>query len=341
MKILFATSEAVPFAKTGGLADVAGSLPLALAEAGHDVRVIMPRYQIVDSKRFGLRHVAAYHVDLGSWRERCDILQGSMGKNVPVYFLEKDIYFDRPGIYGTRTGDYPDNAERFIFFSRAALELCKVLDFEPDIIHCNDWQTGLIPLYLKTFYRGSSPFERTKTVFTVHNLGYQGTFWHWDMHLLGLGWEFFTPEGIEFWGHISFLKAGLISSDILTTVSRTYSREIQTAAYGHGLEGVLTRRSADLYGIVNGIDNEQWDPSRDEAIANKYTAARLGGKTECKKELMKLAGLPYGKQPVVGMATRLVGQKGFDILAEALPDSCPSASSSSSLEPGKNNTKAS
>lgn len=321
MRILFAASEAVPFAKTGGLADVAGSLPRALADLGHDVRVVMPRYRSTDPVRFGLKHVATFNVPLGSWQERCDILQGRMGKNVTVYFVDKPIYFDRPELYRTAQADYPDNAERFTFFSRAVLELCRELDFRPDIVHGNDWQTGLVPFFLKTLYKGKAPFERTKSVFTVHNLGYQGTFWHWDMRYLGIGWEHFTPEGIEFWGKISFLKAGLVYSDVITTVSKTYSKEIQTSEYyGHGLEGVLAKRSEDLYGIVNGIDYDEWDPARDASIAKKYGVSKPAGKADCKRKLLKTIGLPAREAPLIGMVTRLVAQKGLDILADALPE---------------------
>jgi starch synthase len=320
MKVLFAASEAVPFAKTGGLADVAGSLPPALAALGHDVRVVLPRYRSADPKQFGLKHVATFYVPLGSWQERCDVLQGRMENNVTVYFIDKGIYFDRPELYRTAHADYPDNAERFTYFSRAVLELCRALDFSPDILHCNDWQTGLAPFFLKTVYRGSAPFERTKSVFTVHNLGYQGTFWHWDMRYLGLGWEHFTPEGLEFWGKIGFLKAGLVYADVLTTVSRTYSREIQAPEYGHGLDGVLAKRSDDLYGIVNGIDYTEWDPARDASLAKRYDALRPAGKAACKEALLTSLGLPFPGVPLIGMVTRLVTQKGLDILIEALPE---------------------
>jgi starch synthase len=319
MKILYAASEAVPFAKTGGLADVAGSLPLALGELGHDVRLVMPRYRSVNSKQFGLKPAAIFYVPLGSWQERCDVLQGRMGKNVTVYFVDKNIYFDRPDLYRTPRADYTDNAERFTFFSRAVLELCRAIGFRPDIVHCNDWQTGLVPFFLRTLY-GGAPFERTKSVFTVHNLGYQGTFWHWDMRYLGIGWEHFTPEGIEFWGKISFLKAGLVYSDVVTTVSRTYSREIQTPEFGRGLEGVLAKRARDLYGIVNGIDYREWDPGRDASIAKKYGVLRPAGKASCKEELLKALGLPSSDVPLIGMVTRLVAQKGLDVLAEAIPE---------------------
>src|SRR5512135_1460655 len=173
MKILFAASEAAPFAKTGGLADVAGSLPPALAELGHDVSVVMPRYRQVDVDAYKLKPVASFVVPLGTWRERCDVLRGKMGRNVTVYFINKDVYYDRPELYGTARADYTDNAERFIFFSRAVLELCIALNLRPDIVHCNDWQTGLVPLYLKKIYHTDAALRKARSVFTVHNLGYQ------------------------------------------------------------------------------------------------------------------------------------------------------------------------
>lgn len=321
MKILFAASEAAPFAKTGGLGDVAGSLPPALAGLGHDVRVVMPHYRIVDAAAYGLKSAGTFYVPLASWSERCDVLKGRLGNDVTVYFLNKDVYYDRPGLYGTGRGDYPDNAERFVFLSRAVPELCRAVGFRPDVIHCNDWQTGLVPLYLRKLYGNDSVLGRTVSVFTVHNLGYQGVFWHWDMRLIGLGWEVFTPEGIEFWGKINFMKAGLVYSDALTTVSPSYSREIRTPGHGHGLEGVLARRSADLYGILNGINYRHWDPSRDKAIPKTFSAARPVGKEACKRTLLKRTELPYRSHvPVLAMVSRLVAQKGVDILAAALPE---------------------
>ncbi len=320
MEILFAASEAVPFAKTGGLADVAGSLPPALAALGHDVSVVMPRYRQVDVAAYNLKHVSSFFVPLGTWKERCDVFKGRMGRNVTVYFINKDIYYDRPELYRTARADYPDNAERFIFFSRAVLELCAALDLRPEIVHCNDWQTGLVPLYLKKIYGGAEPLRRTRSVFTVHNLGYQGLFWHWDMRLTGLGWDVFTPDGIEFWGKMNLLKAGLVYADIVTTVSKTYSREIQTPEYGSGLEGVLVKRAKDLYGILNGIDYDEWDPSRDRAIPRTFSAARPAGKVACKKALLARLNLPDTGEPLIGMVTRLVDQKGLDIVTEALPE---------------------
>jgi starch synthase len=320
MRILFAASEAAPFAKTGGLADVVGSLPPAIASLGHEVSVVMPRYRQVDIHALKLKQVTTFTVPLGTWKERCDVLKGTMGNYVTVYFINKDVFYDRPELYGTTHGDYSDNAQRFIFFSRAVLELCNAVQIKPDIIHCNDWQTGLVPLYLKKLYSSAETLRNTKTVFTVHNLGYQGLFWHWDMRLTGLDWNVFTPEGIEFWGKMNLLKAGLVSADIITTVSKTYSREIQTPEYGCGLEGILKKRSADLYGIVNGIDHKTYDPLHDHEIPYRYSASHLSGKTGCKKKLLELVNLPDRGAPLIGMVTRLVDQKGMDILTDALPD---------------------
>jgi starch synthase len=319
MNVLFAASEVAPFAKTGGLADVAGSLPQALAGLGHDIRVVLPRYRCVDTRQFGLEPVATFYVPLAAWKERCDVLAGRLGPRVTVYFIQKDIYYDRPELYRTSHGDYHDNAERFIFFSRTVPELCRAIGFAPDIIHCNDWQTGLLPLYLKKFYHHHAVLGKTRSVFTIHNLGYQGIFGKTDLRLTGLGWEVFTPEGFEFWGNMNFLKAGIQFGDVVTTVSRTYSRDIQTPEDGHGLDGVLRKRSADIYGIVNGIDDQDWDPARDPAIPKHYSAARPAGKRECRLSLLNELGLPETAEPVIGMVTRLTDQKGLDILLDALP----------------------
>ncbi len=319
MKILFAASEVAPFAKTGGLADVAGSLPRALAALGHDVNVILPRYRQVDRERFGLKQVASFYVPLAAWKERCDIFTAPLGPKVTAYFVNKDIYYDRPELYRTLRGDHPDNAERFIFFSRAVPELCRTLDLAPDIIHCNDWQTGLVPLYLRTLYRAVPQLARTRSVFTIHNLGYQGIFWHWDLPMTGLGWEVFTPGGIEFWGNMNLLKAGIVYADAVTTVSATYAKEIQTPEYGHGLDGVLRSRAADLVGIVNGIDDDEWNPATDPVIARNFSAANLAGKGSCRKALLAELTLPATADPVIGMVTRLSDQKGLDILMDSLP----------------------
>ena len=319
MKILFAASEVAPFAKTGGLADVAGSLPQALAALGHDVRIVLPRYRQVDPGMFGLSLLATFYVPLATWKERSDIYAGRLGDRVTAYFINKDIYFSRPELYRTPHADYHDNAERFIFFSRAIPELCRVLNFSPHIIHCNDWQTGLVPLYLKRSYGDTAQLHRTRTVFTIHNLGYQGIFWKRDLALTGLGWEVFTPDSLEYWDNINLLKAGILHADAVTTVSSTYSREIQTPEFGHGLDGVLRRRAGDLFGIVNGIDVADWDPAHDPSLPQHYSASRLAGKQVCKRVLLEQLGVPPDTKPVLGMVTRLTDQKGLDILLDAIP----------------------
>jgi starch synthase len=319
MNILFAASEAAPFAKTGGLADVAGSLPPALAALGHKTALVMPRYREVDVRGLKLKRVASLTVPIGAWQERCDVLLGTTPAGVPVYFIDKDAYFDRPELYGTARSDYPDNDERFIFFSRALLEMCKVLELRFDVIHCNDWQTGIVPLLLERFYRSSPALNKTRTVFTIHNLGYQGHFPKEALALTGLGWDVYTPEGIEYWDGINLMKAGLVSADAITTVSKTYSREMQTPEYGRGLDGVLRNRAADVYGILNGIDADAWDPWRDRTLKQRFSAARPEGKTACRSALLSRLRLEDSDAPIIGMVTRLADQKGLDILLPALP----------------------
>ena len=315
MKILFAASEVFPFAKTGGLADVADSLPSALHALGHDVRIIMPKYRGVD--RCGLDIVqtdATVHARIGDRILTGDILTSKLASGVPVYFVGYDPFFDRAQLYGTSKGAYPDNASRFIFFSRAILDAMKSLDFWPDVLHLNDWQTGLAVLYLET-YRGVAQYDQVASVFTIHNLGYQGLFWHFDLPLTGLGWEYFTPEGLEFYGKINFLKAGLVYANRLTTVSRKYAKEIQEPEFGFGLDGVLRKRSKDLSGILNGINETSWDPESDPFIPAHYSSKDLKGKKECKKALLREFGLPEDiHRPVIGMVSRLADQKGFDLI---------------------------
>lgn len=322
MNILFVSSEVVPFAKTGGLADVAGALPVALQKRGHDVRVVTPKYKMTDDVKFQLQpFIETLGVPISNRIEQCAILAGRLGDQVPVYFVKNDMYFQRDQLYGDSQGDYPDNAERFVYFSRSVLEICKHLQFIPDIVHCNDWQTGLIPLYLRQFYRQTPLFAHTASVFTIHNLGYQGLFWHYDMHLTGLGWEFFTPEGLEYYGKINLMKGGLLYADILSTVSQTYSEEIRTKEYGHGLEGVIQSRAKDLSGIVNGIDYAIWNPATDPFIAAHYSPQDLTGKAACKQELLATFGLPVNQAvPVIGAISRLDDQKGFDLIAEIIDD---------------------
>ncbi len=318
MKILFAASEVFPFAKTGGLADVAASLPSALKALGHDVRVIMPRYRSVERAGISFDETGKkVHVRVGEQIHTGSLALAALPSGVPVYLVGYDPYFDREGLYGPGKGDYPDNASRFIFFSRAILDAVKSLDFVPDILHLNDWQTALTALYLKND-RGIAPYHGIASVFTIHNLGYQGLFRRDDLPLTGLGWEMFTPRGIEFYGKINFLKAGLIAADRITTVSRRYAEEIQTPEYGYGLEGVLQERSQDLVGILNGVDYSCWDPKIDPLIPARYSPDRLSGKTVCKQALLKAFGLRGPEnRPLIGCVSRLTSQKGFDLIVDS------------------------
>jgi len=320
LRILPISSEVEPFAKTGGLADVAGALPKALAGLGHDVRVLMPKYRGVERHAGSLAPIVPHvRIPIADRTVEGALLEGRMGAGIPVYFLAQDHYYDRDGLYGTSEGDYWDNCGRFIFFCRAALEALKHLGWIPQLIHANDWQTGLVPVYLETLYRDDPALAKIATLFTVHNLAYQGVFWHYDMSMTGLGWDLFTPAGIEYYGKLNFLKGGLVFGDLLTTVSRTYAREIQTPEFGCGLEGVLQERSQALHGVVNGIDYEAWNPASDGAIPKGYTADDLQGKRACKAALQEELGLAQEPVPLVGMVTRLVEQKGLTLVLDALP----------------------
>lgn len=318
LKILIASPEVAPFAKTGGLADVTGALPKALEQLGHEVAVILPKYAMVDKGGFPQTKVLdRLSLPISDRWVDMSIYETKLGEAIPVYLLANEAYYDRPELYRTSQGDYPDNAERFIYFAKAIPEVAKRLDFQPDCIHCNDWQTGLVPLFLHALYRDDPFFAQTGTLFTIHNLAYQGVFWHYDWHLLGIGWEYFTPEGIEFYGHINLLKAGVVYAQIINTVSKTYSREIQTEEFGHGLEGILRAREKDLFGIVNGIDYEEWSPAKDGWIAAPYEDRHLAGKAACKVDLLKQFGLPpQASRPIIAVISRLASQKGFDLLAE-------------------------
>ncbi|HZR47792.1 MAG TPA: glycogen synthase GlgA [Candidatus Manganitrophaceae bacterium] len=311
-----AAGEVVPYAKTGGLADVVGALSVALAQQGLSLSVFLPLYAQIDMNRFQLKPTGKIlSVPISDRTEEAELWSDER-EGVTYYFIKKDRYFARTGLYGTNEGDYPDNAERFTFFSRAVLEGVQQLGLEPDILHCHDWHTGLIPLYLKTLY--ADPLKKTASLFTIHNLGYQGLFWHYDWHLLNLPWEYYNYQALEFHGMINFMKGGLVFADALTTVSPKYAKEIQTAAYGHRLEGVLSRRKKDLYGILNGIDTKEWDPAHDRYIPYQYDSKTLTGKEKCKSALQKELGLPIRKEvPLFAMITRLTEQKGVDLAAAA------------------------
>ncbi|HCJ66480.1 MAG TPA: glycogen synthase GlgA [Elusimicrobia bacterium] len=321
MKILITSPESVPFAKTGGLADVVGALPKFLKQRKQDVRLIIPKYKKIDTAKFGLELVIKnLLIPIGEKTEIANIWQAKLERTVLVYFVENDKYFARDELYRTPAGDYPDNAERFIFFSRACLEAVKALAFQPEIIHCHDWQVGLIPAYLKTLYRIDGFFHSTRTIFTIHNIAYQGFFPKETLSLAGFSWLDFTPEKLEYYDQVNFLKAGIVYSDIVNTVSPTYAKEIQSSnEFGRGMEGILKKRTADLYGITNGIDYKEWDPAKDKYISARYTKKSLDKKKICKTELGKVIGLETKENiPLLGMISRLDSLKGLDILAEAM-----------------------
>lgn len=323
MRVLFATPEAVPFAKTGGLADVAGALPKFLQGLGCEVMVVMPYYRMVKRAGFPLQYLGEeIEVPLGNELLQADIYQGQIDKDIPIYFIGRDEFFDREYLYSTPRGDYFDNAERFIFFSKAVLQFCQFMGFSPEIIHHHEWQTGLIPAYLKSIYRNDPFFSHTSVVFTIHNIAYQGIFKKEKFGLTDLPMEMYNPEGIEFWERINLMKAGIVYADVINTVSQKYSEEIQTPEYGYGLEGILRKRGKDLYGIVNGVDYQDWDPSHDPHLIAPYDLNRISGKRECKKDLLKELGLPSSLEnvPLLGMISRLADQKGFDLLMEILDE---------------------
>jgi starch synthase len=321
LRIVLVASEVVPFAKTGGLADVAGSLPKALASLGHQVSIFMPRYPSVER---AVRSLEKVHPDLevpmGADAERGIIWRSRLAPRVLVYFVEHEGFFQRDSLYTTPNGDYPDNAERFTFFAKAVLETCRALDLQPDLIHCHDWQAALIPAYLKTTLQHDPQFAQVGSLLTIHNLAYQGLFPAQVMEFLGLPPETYAIDGIEYYGGVNFLKAGIIYADLINTVSWRYSQEIQTPELGHGLDGILRYRAQDVYGILNGVDYREWAPAVDRLIAARYTAENLAGKQVCKRDLLQAFQLPLDlmRSPLVGIISRLVDQKGFDLVRSAI-----------------------
>lgn len=322
MKIAFFASEAAPYAKTGGLAEVVGSLPHFLSKLGFEVKVFMPLYR--DLRRKGvplLKAADRVSFDWAGQEEVFSLWESAEGGGASVYFIDKPALFERDFLYGTAAGDYPDNGERFGFFSQAALESLKALDFLPDVLHLHDWQTAIALAYLKTTYRDDPFFAGMRTLFTIHNLAYQGTFDPAVLKAVGLPEALFSMDGLEFYGKVNFLKAGILYSDAINTVSYRYSREIQTPEQGFGLDPLLRDRADVITGILNGIDYASWNPATDASIAAVYSPSDLKGKAACKADLLNVFGLPAPKKdiPVMGMVSRLAGQKGLDILIDALP----------------------
>jgi starch synthase len=323
LKVFFLSPEVVPFAKTGGLADVAGSLPAALKKLGVDVRLGIPYYRTVKEQKLSTKTVAQeLEVPVGDLVLRGDVLEAQTEDGIAVYFFEREDLFDRPNLYGTPQGDYYDNLERFTYFSRAALLFAKETGFDFHVAHCHDWQTAAVPAYLKTIYKADPFFSRCVSVFTIHNIGYQGVFPKNKLAVTGLPTTEFNPAGIEYWDNLSLLKAGIVYADAITTVSPKYSEEIQTSEYGMGLEGILHHRRAHLHGILNGVDYRVWDPVQDPHISAQYSQSKMGGKGRCKESLIKEMDLDASlkKRPLLGMISRLSTQKGLDLLVEILDD---------------------
>jgi len=316
VKILIASSEVAPFAKTGGLADVAGSLPLALLALGHDVRIILPCYRTVKERFSLLDEGITLDVPFDGSSVRGRLFGASIGA-VPVTLVDAPLYFERDGLYGYASGDYEDNALRFGFFSRAIPEALRALGWVPDIIHLNDWQTSLAAVYLKTVLRNDPLFAATGTFLSIHNLGYQGLFPSEVLPRLGLPSSLGRPECLEYHGKLSFLKGGVVCSDAVGTVSETYLSEILTPEEGFGFDGILKQRDGDLYGILNGIDDNLWNPGNDAALSRTYSATEAGGKKICRNELQCELGLDTSfAGPIVAMVTRLDPQKGIDLVAK-------------------------
>ena len=312
MKIALCASEVVPFAKTGGLADVAGALPIALEKEKQDVVVVMPGYKsIFSNQKFKVS------------RFKEGVSYALIGKKTKVFFIENEKFFNRDQLYGDKAGDYPDNLDRFSYYCKRTLELLKEIEFKADVIHCHDWQSALIPVFLKNLYARDPFFKKTKAILTIHNIGYQGLFSKDEFSKLGLDWSLFTMETLEFFDKVNILKGGIVFSDFVTTVSPTYSKEIQTKQFGFGLEGILTKRGSAVQGILNGLDYDIWNPETDAYIAKKFSLASLKDKNKNKEDLQRLCNLPVKEElPLFGIVSRLAEQKGFDILAEAIDTIC-------------------
>jgi starch synthase len=314
MRILFVASEGLPFSKTGGLADVVEALPKALVALGHDVAVVLPRYRTTQIKNILIKSLT---VPMGTSLRFPAIADGGRLAGVQYFFVDDPQYFDRDQLYGIGGRDYPDSAERFAEFSRASIELAKQI-WLPDVIHCHDWQSALVPVLLRTAYIADPQLSAIPAVFTIHNMGYHGLFPRDVLARIGLPDSLFRMDALEFFGHVNYLKGGLVFSDYLTTVSRKYAQEIQTTEYGHGLDGVVRTRADRLVGILNGVDYSVWNPEVDSLIAARYSAKDMSGKQVCKRDLLAQFQLPEENldRPLIGIVSRFADQKGFDLVAE-------------------------
>ncbi len=321
MRVLMITPEATPFAQTGGLGEVLSALPAELAGLGAEVDVLLPKYRGITPETLPLEKMdLTIEVILNARTVSAALWKLIDPSGARYLFLECDEFYDREYLYGTPDADYADNAERFVFLTRAAIELAVATGTRYDVFHSHDWQAALTPVYLRTLYAGEPLLHESAAVMTIHNLGYQGIFWHLDMPLVGVGWEFFTPRHMEFHGKLNFLKSGIVFADEVNTVSPGYRNEILTPEFGFGLEGVLLEKGPQLSGILNGVDYHVWNPETDPLIAATYSAVDLIGKSECKADIQRIAGLPLRPDTaLIGMVSRLSSQKGVDILAEEFP----------------------
>ena len=328
LHIVMVASEAHPFAKTGGLAEVLGALPDALARLGHRVTVFLPRYRDINPSAYGSPSTTASSpsaatLTFGDRRQEVVFDTVALSSGVSAVLVGAPELFDREGLYGDSSGDYPDNAFRFAVFSRAALEYVHLTGERPSIIHAHDWQAGLVPVYQKMQFSENPVIGGVPSLFTIHNLSFQGLFPPWLLPSLGLGWEVLDVQALEYWGKISYLKGGVNFSEKISTVSPTYAREILTPEPGFGFDGVLRRRANDLVGILNGIDTNRWNPATDEFVHAHFTPDDLSGKSDAKRELLTALGLPSDDaamtRPVIGLVSRLTDQKGFDLIAAAAP----------------------
>ncbi len=353
MHILFSASEATPYSKTGGLADVCSALPKALSQLGYKVSIVTPYYKCVREyfertcEPLESLYGVTLEVPVGTTTKRAGVLKAKLpDSDVDVYFLEHNDYYDRDGIYNFNGVDHSDNCERYVFLSRASLELIDRLDLDVDVVHANDWQTGLVPVFLDALYKSRSrfqgggfggfgsirprlddlderakKFDKIKSVLTIHNLRHQGRFWRGAMELTGLDWSFFTFDKMEFYGQLNLLKSGVVFSDAVTTVSPRYAEEIQTEAFGEKLQGILQMRSADLYGILNGVDVDEWNPATDKFLEANYDVDSFEeGKPKCKAALQREVGLPVNPDvPLFGVVSRFDAQKGLDLIADCAP----------------------
>ncbi|MBN1355634.1 glycogen synthase GlgA [bacterium] len=318
--ILLAASEASPFAKTGGLADAVSALAGSLKQLDYNPSIIIPRYRSVGLKYPQHCLKKNIQVPLSDRMESADLFRTELNAGIPVFLIDKPKYYDRDDLYRTKDGDHKDNAERFIFFSRAIIQALPYLPDPIDIVHCNDWQTALVPLYIDFLKSQRPDLQTIKTVFTIHNIAFQGLFWRFDMHFTGLPWSYFTPDALEYYGDMNLMKAGIIFADRITTVSEQYCREIQTPEFGCGLDGLLRKYGDKLSGILNGIDTTVWNPESDPDLARNYSINDLQGKQACKKDLLKKCKLNLDREDLlIGMITRLTSQKGLDLLSQALP----------------------